>query len=529
MKKTLSAFLVLVMLISGITMSALAEDGWITLRVEAYDRSIAGFNVEDCLQLRYIQENFGDPNKINVEFVPVSRWDEGTILTTQLAGGTAPDICLTYSGDLVNQYIDMGGIYQLDELLAEYGSNLVAFLGDELLEYGKVDTDGDGVKEQYVIPARRISTANVGNFIRQDWLDALGMEKPTNVEELTAYLYASKEANLGGEHTYPLKFNLFPSDPLFGTIRFTDAFVDFSQVTKEDWFAYRGLHEFLPGSREGYRWLNKLYNDGILYENFALGDNTTVDSYTVQGYFGYWSEQPDQPWRFDKNFQKEMAKVVEGSEWVPVNAMANIYNGDTLHDVYAANGLSIIIPGWVSEETAVAAMKYMDWMAEYENMFFLQNGVEGVNYLAVNEDGIPIKVQSTDAVPDEYKMHAGDICFIANGLYYGSPEKNAAALALGYEGFEEKVEESYGYAYTDTWTQISFSVPIQANVDYGPMVKSKQGEFLVNVISCTPEEFDAVYDEYTQAILDTGAAQIIEEQRAAYLDGYARGTFPYAE
>ena len=110
MKKLLTLALVFCLVLGMVPMTALADDGWITLRVEMYDRSIAGFNVEDCWQLHYIQENFGDPNHIKIEWVPVSRWEEGTILNTLLAGGTAPDICMTYGGDLVQQYIEMGGL-----------------------------------------------------------------------------------------------------------------------------------------------------------------------------------------------------------------------------------------------------------------------------------------------------------------------------------------------------------------------------------------------------------------------------------
>ena len=54
-----------------------------------------GFDVTNCWQLKYAQEHFGDPNKIKLEFVSFARWTEGDLLTTALAGGTAPDICLT--------------------------------------------------------------------------------------------------------------------------------------------------------------------------------------------------------------------------------------------------------------------------------------------------------------------------------------------------------------------------------------------------------------------------------------------------
>ncbi|MBQ6950130.1 MAG: extracellular solute-binding protein [Clostridia bacterium] len=531
MKKTLTLVLALVMMLS-LALPAFADEGWVELRVEAYDRTIAGFNLEDCWQLRYAQEHFGDPNKIKLIFVPVPRWTEGEVLTTQLGGGTAPDLCMTYNGDLINQYIEFDGLYQLDALLEEYGPNLKAFLGDDLLKFGQQDRDGDGTKEQWFLSARRLSVANVGNFIRADWLKALNMEKPTDIESFTAYLKAAKEAGLGGTRTIPMHFDLYESNPLYNVVRFADAFIDFSQVTEEDWFAYSGLHEMLPGSKEAYRWFNQLYHEGLLYENFDINDDTATDSALLNGYFGFFSMQPDQPWRTDKNYQKEMETAVEGAEWVSVNCFKNESLGKYLHDEYAANGLSIIIPkngGATTEEKAIAAVKYMDWLAQPENMFAMQNGVEGINYLEVTADGIPTKVQSADAVPDENKMHAGDICFISNGLYYGSPEKNAAAIALGFdEKYQANIVESYVHAGTDAWTQTSFSIPIQAETDYGAMIKSKQGEFLSKVVTCDPAEFDAIYDAAIQDILNTGASELIEEQRAAYQAGEFRGTFPGA-
>lgn len=534
MKRIVSILLAALMLAGCISVNALSEDksNWPVLKIEVYDRQVPGFNLEDCMQLRYAQEHFGDPNQIKLEFVPVSRWEEQDILTRQLAGQTAADICITYNSALLNEYIGNEGVWKLDDLLEQYGPNIKAFLGDDLLSFGQVDVDQDGVKEQYYLPARRISVANVGMFVRGDWLEKLGMEKPTTIAEFEEYCTKALDANLGGQLTIPLDFGLYRPDPLLGVKRYTDAFVDFAQVTEEDWFAYKDNHEMLPGAKEGYRWLNKLYNfkpdgNGIIHQSFAINDDAANDRYKVLGYFGTMSQQPDQPWRTDKNYQSEMANNVPGAYWTTVNCFPNeSLGGKTLHDVYPANGQSIFIPYWVPEETAINAIKYLDWMCEYENMFFLQNGVEGINYLAVNEDGIPVQVQSTDVVPDEYKMHATDVCFISNGLYYGSDEKNAAALSLAFTGYEEEAKASYVNAYTDAWTQPSFSVVIQAETDYSAMVKSKQGEFLVSVLTCKPEEFDAKFDEGIQAILNTGAAEMIEEYRAAYQAGNHRGTFP---
>ncbi len=525
MKKLVSLFLVLALALGCMSFAA-AEEGWTTLRVEAYDREITGFDVTNCWQLKYAQEHFGDPNKIKLEFVSYARWTEGDLLTVALGGGNAPDIALTYNGGLVQQAIDGEGIWQLDDLLNEYGPNLKAFLGEELLGYGQVDHDGDGVKEQWYLPARRISRANVGNFIRKDWLEKLNMEKPTNMEELTAYLRAAKEAQFAGADTMPFSFGIYQPDPLYNVRRFTDAWVDFSQVTEEDWFAYARNPEMLPGAKEGFRWLNTLYHEGLLPEGFATSDDAATDKGLIQGYNGFFSQQPDQPWRTDKNYEIEMEKVVEGASWTTVNPFYNASLGKYLHDIYAPAGLSIIIPKTASEEVAIAAIKYMDWMAIPENMFAMQNGIEGINYEGLTEDGIPYGVKSADAVPDENKMHAGDICFISNGLCYGDDAKNAAALALPFKGYEDEVKASYADSLTDAWTQISFTVTIDAETDYGATVKSKQGEFLAAVVSCDPAEFDAVYDQGIQDILNSGAQEMIDSFRQAYKDGNYRGVFP---
>ena len=74
-------------------------------------------------------------------------------------------------------------------------------------------------------------------------------------------------------------------------------------------------------------------------------------------------------------------------------------------------------------------------------------------------------------------------------------------------------------ALTDAWTQISFTVTVQADTDYNSTVKSKQGEFLAAVVSCAAEDFDAVFDAGIEEILASGAAQMIEGFRAAYEAG----------
>ena len=82
MKKTLAILLSLALLLGMVGVSA-AEEEWITLKVETYDREIAGLDVTNCWQLKYAQEHFGDPNHIKLEFVSFARWTEGDLLTIE--------------------------------------------------------------------------------------------------------------------------------------------------------------------------------------------------------------------------------------------------------------------------------------------------------------------------------------------------------------------------------------------------------------------------------------------------------------
>lgn len=525
MKKLVSVALMVCMILSVLPTMAFADE-WTTLRVEMYDRSIAGFNVEDCWQLRYIQKNFGDPNKIKVEWVSVSRWEEGEILSRQLAGGTAPDLCMTYGTNLLQQYIDQGGIKPLDELLEKYGQDIPKFLGAEVMQYGQFDA-GNGM-EQYYLPARRIIVATRSMFIRQDWLEKLNMDVPTNVEELYAYLKAVKEQNLGGERTVPFSTDLYSPDPFNGLVYQMDSFVDYSQITEEDWFAYHRLHYLLPGAKEAIRWMNKFYNEGLVTDYFGIGNSDQTDADRVQGYVGFWGGNWDMAWRQEYLYAQELEKNVPGASWLACDPFKAV-DGPTLHETYTAAGQALFIPESTSDEAAVAAIKYLNWMVQPENLFALQNGEMGYNYTQVDENGIPTDIKNINDVDDAHKMHMFDGVPICNGFYYGSDELNYAATANGFPGYEDAVAHSLKVANEGAYEPVSFTRTIQARVDYGSTVTSKEADLLVQAVTCAPEQFDAIWEKYVNEILQSGGQEIIDEQRAAYQEGACRGFYPMAE
>ena len=531
MKRIVSLVLALAMVLSlCIFTTASADDGFVDgkftktrhITVEVYNRyNDGGSDPTSSVYAQYIKQGMLDKYNVDVELVSVGRWTEVDDLNNLLATGDAPDVCVTYSYPTIQTFAGMGGIIDLNPLLTEYKDllpDLWALLGDYNIYYDQDPETGS----VWAIEAVLAESARINTFIRKDWLDKLNMAEPTTTEEWVAYLRAAKEAKLGGEQTVPYAMKLYENSPLFSTSVIVDSFLDFSKITKEDWYSL--YHEQMPGAKEAYRLLNTLYNEGLISENFAIDNGDIRDRDLNQGYAGFYIEGPTQVW---PDYSDEMKKNVgEDAEWIPVNPFVNP-DGYTLHENYAANGICIFIPSWVNKETAVAAMKYMDWMAQPENMFYLQNGIEGVHYDHLNEDGLPVGRVTNDNLPDDQKwLSAVDLVFLSNGNSFGNDELNNKYSALAFTGYEDVVARSYEYMAKDSYAPIGFTVSIKAEADYDQMVLAKQAELLTNALTCDPAEFDAVYDRCVQAILDVGGQQIVDERKAAYEAGLIRGDFP---
>ncbi|MBQ9010821.1 MAG: extracellular solute-binding protein [Clostridia bacterium] len=202
MKKVWSLILALTMLLTMVatvvpasaeTAEVFRYDQPITLKVSVFDRGNTGGTAPDNnYWTQWIQENFGDPRNIKIEWVVIPRSEEEPKLATLMMDeASCPDICFTYNESIVTDYVNQGGVTELSKYVDEYGPNLKKFLGDEVLEFGKF---GGG---QYAIPARRVVVAWMGMFIREDWVEKLGRKMPTTKEEFLDTLRAFRDENPG--------------------------------------------------------------------------------------------------------------------------------------------------------------------------------------------------------------------------------------------------------------------------------------------------------------------------------------------
>ena len=213
-----------------------------------------------------------------------------------MAGNDAPDIVFTYTLSVVYNYFKQGGIADLTDLVDQYGPTIKSYLGEDVLSYGRFEG------RQYIIPAKRISRAMYTTYMRKDWLDKLNLPVPTNHDEFFNALVAFKEQNPGNvEQVVP--YGSASDVPWhFGTI--VDSFIDLANMTDEQKFvlgvdASSSASTMLyPGFKEGIRYLNKMYNAGLIDTQFPLyKDFAPVDDLISRGAVGAFTANYDWPIR----------------------------------------------------------------------------------------------------------------------------------------------------------------------------------------------------------------------------------------
>ena len=141
----------------------------------------AGGSDPDVLQR--VQDYIAEQSGVRpVTIVPSGQGNE----QLNLLLGSSDPLDLFQAGRWTDYY---QAIIPLNDLLAEHGQNLMAVIPEEQWDKMK-DAEGNIMG----IP-RSTPTSPYITWVRQDWLDELGLEVPTTLEELEATIEAFKEFN----------------------------------------------------------------------------------------------------------------------------------------------------------------------------------------------------------------------------------------------------------------------------------------------------------------------------------------------
>jgi putative aldouronate transport system substrate-binding protein len=172
-----------------------------------------------------------------------------------------------------------------------------------------------------------------------------------------------------------------------------------------------------------------------------------------------------------------------------------------------------------------AAWMLMEWMIQPENLFVLENGVEGKTY-QLDENGLPVML---DYKGEEMLNHNNNIdmtCLVHASKKVGTIEQTITQMSpVGLpQDFTQAIIDNYyklkeladaGKAYSDP----VFAVAIESESEYSASLLSLWQEDYAKLIKCDPAEFDALFEQLSQEYKDAGYQEIMDERLAAYEAG----------
>lgn len=523
MKRILSfCFLTLILFyITACTGRQNTPDGVSAITVEIFDRGTGGgrSNPTNNNWTKWIQEKMLKDENVQVTFVAVPRSEEVPGLNNLIASGTPPDICLTYSNELITNYQSQNGLFDMAPYTGTLLKDMKAFLGPDPTFPGrdliarKQDRSTGAI---YAIPGRRIILARHNTYIRKDWLDKLGLPLPTTAEEFYNTLAAFKEKDPGGvgkDKVIPFISNKFVQQHV-GLL--TRSFEDPNISAKERWINTIGEFEFLlPGQKEGFRFLNRMYNAGLIDRDFPLyPDNEAIYDVVKSGIVGAIITD----WGIGAAMNVDLRKTVPTAELVAVDPFRNSA-GKYAKPMYDPEGIYFFIPK--TSKNPEGAMKYANWLAKYENYMFLQFGEEGVVHTKAGD--LP-QIKAIDQIPPLWVQNSNtnmDYIFPINGTELGDPEKNLRYVALGTPDLDPKyVISAYETAMRDAVPVpvVIPSSPLTASGPYMQTLTDKAYEFFASVITARSADFDRVWDAGVAGWLASGGQVVIDERRAKYVE-----------
>lgn len=498
----------------------------VTITVPVYDRSKAGYPaVDDNYWTQWIQAEFGDKWNIDVQYVAIPRGDVMTKYNLLIADKQTPTIMMEYDYPKVTQWANDGAMQTID--LEAFAAVAPTFYNKmvENNQLGYTDVNG----ETYFVLTERPyynTSYTYYTFVRMDWLRAVGYDHvPQSYAEQVDAINKIIDAGLTDQA--PLGLGI-PSSAYVANFAYHDADLD-----EAEWAMHCSLGTASLTWEPTYRLLKRLnseYNMGWYSSEFDLEKNTAgaatdqlqtdfINGKTYQ-YGGYMAANVD--WLvafYENNPDAELA--IASAYAVEEEGVATARNR-------ADNPFGMIVgfSSYATEDQLKAAWMLMEWMIQEDNLFVLENGIEGVTYTM--EDGLPVVYG--DYMGEgmlNHNMNIDMTCLVHASKVVGTVEDSIRAIApqglpqdfademIANWTNETKVIADAGNAYSDP----VFAVSIESESEYSATLLSKWQEFYAKLVKCDPAEFDTLYAELSQEYLDAGYQEIIDERLEAYNNG----------
>ena len=460
--------------------------------------------LEDNWWVDYVNEQMA-PLGIKVNYVIVPKQQNEELLSTMMAANNAPDLVRVTDISLLKSFITSGGVADMGPYIDEFGENIKKFYSEDELADGQIDG------AQYFLYHKQNDFMRT-TFVRQDWLDELGLSVPTNPQEFREMLEAIKAQDPGGVGDALVPMGMTGQQFLMWDMVMLPAFLDEAPSVE------KLLTPMImwPEAKECFRYLNDLYNDGLLGEFILDKDESLFRQKIARG---------------------EMAVFIQNGQYPYHSAYGNLY--DTLRENDPEAKLTAIWP-WSTEsgenfyqlynmpptykyawyipsscENVEAVVKYLDWMCSEAGYMVGCLGIEGEDYTMV--DGVP---QVTLAEGEESRVTWVESQYGTVGKPYNSKEEKDKFILNYIKDFNPDYHEeilntarclSDVEYYTPT---VNASTPLTD--EYAATLSQMLDDNIAKLVCAAPGEFDKVFDDFVADYAASGGQETADELIAAY-------------
>ncbi len=486
------------------------------ITVEVYDRgNDGGSDPTNNKYTEYIKKGMLEDHNIEVEFIAVPRWTEVEQINNLLAAGDAPDVCVTYDYPTIQTYANMGGVLDLGQYVDTY-ADLLPHLW-EWLDETNIYWDRDPANGTiWALEAKLAVSNRINTFVRKDWLDKLGIAEPTTKAEFEAMLVAFKDnadVLLGSEAKKMIPYSL-SYDVGWRAATLIESFIDPNISDKEYYingFDDRKITQ--NGTKEAVRLLNKWYNDGLIWSDFALygsGDTTEADMMKA-GYVGAFTHNWDLPFREgEDSIQANLKRMVgEDAAFVAVDCFEDS-KGTHTKFVPGPIDRKIFFPS--TNDEPLASMMYLDWISDAEHIEYLQIGDEGVTHEKTDNGAIAIIAATGDDIQNSgFNI---DYTITCNGMKLQNEDLTVKSRAYSYASVDPAlVEAADKICNTDMKVGKNVNVgAISAEEGQGPALAEKRDIIYDTAVTASADKFDSVWDSGMSDYLSSGGQAIIDER-----------------
>jgi putative aldouronate transport system substrate-binding protein len=462
--------------------------------------------------------------------------DAAEKITLMLASGDYPD--LVYAKGDVNKFVSAGALIDLTELIDKYGPNIKKLFGETYMKRHRYSIQDPKI---YWVGSLQVDQQQLepgqGFQVQLGVLEELGYPTIKTVEDFEKVVsdYAKKYPKINDKPVIPYTL-CFDSWRILISVTNSAVFATGGNGDDGEWYIDQStykpvIHHTRPEEKEYVKWLNHMYNAGLLDPECVT---QTYDTYIQKISSGRVLGLSDATWEYSgAEDALKTAKMWDRMYGIfPVVLKKGMENKMFMSGGYVPNwGIGIT----TKCKNPVAAIKFLDWMASEEAQVLRAWGIEGKDWEI--RDGRRVETKEFEALklsdPD-YRRKTGV------GIYeYPFPERGVGNVdSKGYQFKKEGSIEDVRVQYSDlekevlagcgsktTWRALfktdypikkygnAWQIPIPPGSEMEELFKRVQDINWKRISECiiaNPSQFDAKWDAYQAELVKAGVHKLEE-------------------